>query len=218
MCGIAGIVSLNRRTVEPRAIKRMCDILAHRGPDDAGYVFFRLSENKLGEGGYWCGFAEPAFKHLNEHLPVFGGEYFTEEMSKHQFDIALGHRRLSIIDLTHYGHQPMSSSDRRFWVVYNGEIYNYPEIKAGLVGRGHVFRTRSDTEVLLHLWEEYGVACLPMLNGMFAFAIYDRVKNELFLARDRYGIKHYIMLTRSHISFLGAKQRQFLPAGSLGPR
>jgi asparagine synthase (glutamine-hydrolysing) len=152
MCGIAGIVSLNRQPVEPQAIKRMCDVIAHRGPDDAGYAFFRLSENKLGEGGYWCGFADAEFKHINEHLPVFGGDYFKEETSKHDFSVGLGHRRLAIIDLTHYGHQPMSSSDRRYWVVYNGEIYNYPEIREELQAKGHVFRTRSDTEVLLHLW------------------------------------------------------------------
>ena len=68
MCGIAGIVSLSGKPFEPRAVKRMCDVLAHRGPDDAGYVFFRLSENMFEEGGYWCGFADAEFKHLNEHL------------------------------------------------------------------------------------------------------------------------------------------------------
>jgi asparagine synthase (glutamine-hydrolysing) len=175
--------------VEPEAVKRMCDRIAHRGPDDAGYVFFRLSENNLGEGGYWCGFADVRFKHLNEHLPVFGGEYFKGETSKHNFSIGLGHRRLSIIDLTHYGHQPMSSSDRRYWVVYNGEIYNHLEIRDNLGKKGHIFRTRSDTEVLLHLWEEYHTDCLSMLDGMFAFAIYDRIENHLFLARDRFGVK-----------------------------
>ncbi|NIM97523.1 MAG: asparagine synthetase B, partial [candidate division Zixibacteria bacterium] len=115
------------------------------------------------EGGYWCGFADASFKHLNEHLPVYDGEYFKEETSKHNFSVGLGHRRLSIIDLTHYGHQPMSSSDRRYWVVYNGEIYNYPEIRKNLKKKGHIFRTRSDTEVLLHLWEEYHTDSLSML-------------------------------------------------------
>jgi asparagine synthase (glutamine-hydrolysing) len=176
----------------------MCDTIAHRGPDDAGYTFFRLSENKLGEGGYWCEFVDAEFKHINEHLPVFGGDYFKEETSKQDFSVGLGHRRLAIIDLTHYGHQPMSSSDRRYWVVYNGEIYNYPEIREELQAKGHVFRTRSDTEVLLHLWEEYNIDCLPMLDGMFAFAIYDRIDNRLVLARDRFGVKplYYAFLDR----------------------
>jgi asparagine synthase (glutamine-hydrolysing) len=189
MCGIAGIVSLNRQPVETQAIKRMCDTIAHRGPDDAGYTFFRLSENKLGEGGYWCGFVDAEFKHINEHLPVVGGDYFKEETSKHNFSLGLGHRRLSIIDLSHYGHQPMSSSDRRYWVVYNGEIYNYPELREELKAKGHIFRSRSDTEVLLHLWEEYNIDSLLMLDGMFAFAIYDRIDNRLVLARDRFGVK-----------------------------
>lgn len=189
MCGIAGIVSLEGSPVEPRAVKDMCDTLSHRGPDDAGYVFFRLSENRQGEGGYWSAFADPKFKHLNEHLPVLGGNYFKEEIEKHNFSIGLGHRRLAVIDLTHYGHQPMASSDCRYWVVYNGEIYNYPEIKQELKAKGHVFRTHSDTEVLLHLWEEYHFESLEMLNGMFAFAIYDRHENRLTLARDRFGVK-----------------------------
>ena len=189
MCGIAGIISIDGSPFEPQAVKGQCDLLSHRGPDDAGYAFFRLSENKLGEGGYWCGFADAEFKHINEHLPVFGGTYFKEETGKHNFSVGLGHRRLAVIDLTHYGHQPMSSSDRRYWVVYNGEIYNHPEIKQELEAKGHIFRTRSDTEVLLHLWEEYNIRSLEKLNGMFAFAIYDRHDNRLFLARDRFGVK-----------------------------
>jgi asparagine synthase (glutamine-hydrolysing) len=217
MCGIAGIVSLSGRPVEPRAVKRMCDVLAHRGPDDAGYVFFRLSDNKFGEGGYWCGFAEAEFKHLNEHLPVFGGEYFREETKKQRFSVGIGHRRLSIIDLTHYGHQPMGSSDRRFWVTYNGEIYSYPVTRDDLLKKGHVFRTRSDTEVLLHLWEEYGPGCLNMLDGMFAFAIYDRIENELFLARDRYGIKPlYYAITKDYLLF-GSEIKAILASGLVRP-
>jgi asparagine synthase (glutamine-hydrolysing) len=189
MCGIAGIISLEQHRVEPETLKRMCDTISHRGPDDAGYVFFRLSENAQGEGGFWCSFTDAQFRHLNEHLPVFGGEYFKEETCKHSFSVGLGHRRLAIIDLTHYAHQPMSSSDRRYWVVYNGEIYNFPELRNDLKQKGHIFRTRSDTEVLLHLWEEYGLDSLSLLNGMFAFAIYDRIENRLLLARDRFGVK-----------------------------
>ncbi len=189
MCGIPGVVSLDGRPIDPDWIKRMCDALAHRGPDDAGYAFFRLGEGRRGEGGYWCSFADPKFRHVNEHLPVFGGSYCREELSKSSFSVGLGHRRLAIIDLTPYGHQPMSSSDCRYWITYNGEIYNFPELRDDLRTRGHVFRTRSDTEVLLHLWEEYGRDCLPMLDGMFAFALYDRVAKVVTLARDRFGVK-----------------------------
>ncbi len=160
MCGVAGIVSLGQRPVDPGRIKPMCDVMAHRGLDDAGYAFFRIGEGRTGEGGYWCSFADAKFRHVNEHLPVFDGAFCRDELSKSSFSVALGHRRLSIIDLTHFGHQPMSSSDRRFWISYNGEVYNFPELREQLRASGHVFRTRSDTEVILHLWEEHGrIAC-----------------------------------------------------------
>jgi asparagine synthase (glutamine-hydrolysing) len=189
MCGIAGMASIGGSPVDPNAIKRMCDAIAHRGPDDAGYAFFRLGKEKTGEGGGWSDFADPAFRHLNERLPVYGGQYYQDEISRGGMAVAMGHRRLSIIDLSSYGHQPMSSSDRRYWVVFNGEIYNFPELREELCRKNHIFLTKSDTEVLLHLWEEHRTDCLPMLNGMFAFAIYDRVKNVITLARDRFGVK-----------------------------
>jgi len=101
---------------------------------------------------------------------------------------ALAHRRLSIIDIAS-GHQPMSNEDGTIWIVFNGQIYNYLEIRQGLTGKGHRFSTHSDTEVILHLYEEYGEACLDKLNGMFAFLIWDTRKERAFLARDRLGIK-----------------------------
>lgn len=195
----------------------MCDTLAHRGPDDAGYAFFRLGEGRTGEGGYWCSFADEQFRHVNEHLPVFGGSYCREEFSKNSFSVALGHRRLAIIDLTPYGHQPMSSSDGRYWVSYNGEIYNFPELREGLCAQGHVFRTRSDTEVLLHLWEEHGRDCLAMLDGMFAFALYDRVKNVLTLARDRFGVKPLYYAVADGYLVFASEIKGILASGLLRP-
>lgn len=103
-------------------------------------------------------------------------------------NIALGHKRLSIIDLR-TGHQPMSCSDGSMWAVYNGEIYNFKEMRSVLQARGHVFRTNSDTEVLLASYKEYGEDCLKHFNGMFAFAVWDSAKETLFLARDRFGKK-----------------------------
>jgi asparagine synthase (glutamine-hydrolysing) len=103
--------------------------------------------------------------------------------------VTLGHRRLSILDLSPGGHQPMPSHDRRLWITYNGEIYNYKELAAELRGRGWSFATTCDTEVLLAAYQEWGVASLDRLNGMFAFAIWDRERKELFLARDRFGVK-----------------------------
>jgi len=106
----------------------------------------------------------------------------------HDGDVHLGHRRLSIIDIAG-GQQPMTNRDGSLIIVYNGEIYNFRELRPWLTARGHKFRTSSDTEVLLLLYEELGSKALEKLNGMFAFAIYDRNKKELFLARDRIGIK-----------------------------
>ncbi len=102
--------------------------------------------------------------------------------------IGLGHRRLSIIDLEG-GSQPMSNADESVWIVYNGEIYNYPELKKELEAKGYKFRTRSDTEVIIHMYSAYGEAAFDRLNGIFAFAIYDKNKRNLILARDHYGVK-----------------------------
>ena len=102
--------------------------------------------------------------------------------------VGLGFRRLSIIDLA-TGHQPLQNEDEALQLVFNGEIYNHIELRDQLVRRGHIFRTQSDSEVLLHLYEEKGIAALDDLNGMFAFALYDKRKNALLIARDRLGIK-----------------------------
>lgn len=146
MCGIAGKVFLDGQTpVTPELIRRMTDVISHRGPD--------------GEG-----------------QRVFG-------------PAGLGHRRLSIIDLSPLGAQPMSNEDGSVWIAFNGEIYNYQELRERLIARGHAFRSGTDTEVIVHLYEEHGVDCLKHLRGMFAFAIWDERRRAMFIARDRVGIK-----------------------------
>src|SRR5437764_4368784 len=102
--------------------------------------------------------------------------------------VGVGMRRLSIIDLAG-GHQPIFNEDRSAVIVFNGEIYNYAELRRGLVDRGHTFTTQGDTETILHLYEEEGPACVARLRGMFAFAIWDAKARALLLARDRFGIK-----------------------------
>jgi asparagine synthase (glutamine-hydrolysing) len=112
--------------------------------------------------------------------------------------IGLGFRRLSIIDLAG-GHQPLSNEDGTIWIVFNGEIYNFQELREGLLKKGHIFRTKTDTEVIVHLYEEYGEAGIEALRGMFAFAIWDQNQKKLLLARDRIGIKplYYGLTSRS---------------------
>jgi len=103
--------------------------------------------------------------------------------------VALGHRRLSIIDLSPAGHQPMCNEDGSVWITYNGEVYNHRSLRADLERRGHHYRSRSDTETIIHLYEEQGARCMDSLHGMFAFALWDSNKRELLLVRDRIGIK-----------------------------
>jgi asparagine synthase (glutamine-hydrolysing) len=110
--------------------------------------------------------------------------------------VSLGHRRLSIIDLSDNGRQPLPNEDGSVWITFNGEIYNYRELRAELTAAGHRFRTHTDTEVLVHLYEQYGVGCLSRLRGMFAFAIWDRRRQALFAARDRFGQKPFYYAVR----------------------
>jgi asparagine synthase (glutamine-hydrolysing) len=145
MCGISGIYRFSGgRPIATEDIRRMCQVLEHRGPDD--------------EGIYIHGTA------------------------------GIGMRRLSIIDLP-TGHQPMANEDESVWVVFNGEIYNHRELRSVLEARGHRFRTQSDTEAIVHAYEEFGERCVEHMNGMFAFAVLDQTRQSLFLARDRLGIK-----------------------------
>lgn len=129
-------------------------------------------------------------------------------------NLGLGHRRLSIIDLSTSGRQPMPNEDERYWIVHNGEIYNYPELRQGLLARGHRFRSHTDTEVILHLFEEEGEECVRRLNGMFAFAVWDTRKRQLFAARDRLGVKPFYYV-RSQDGFFFASEIKALVASGL---
>jgi len=165
VCGIAAILSSNSRQ-DWGAIARITAVLNHRGPDDEGFVFLD------GSGRYVLG---EAVEH--SRAPSF------------QPEVALGFRRLSIIDLSPQGHQPMCNEDGSVWLVFNGEIYNYLELARTLRERGHTFRSSSDTEVILHAYEEWGSACVNEFNGMWAFALWDARRRRLFCSRDRFGVK-----------------------------
>ena len=173
MCGIVGIINLNPpEAVDETLLKRMRDVLRHRGPD--------------GEG-----------------LWVEG-------------PVGLGHRRLAIVDVAG-GQQPMANEDESCWIVYNGEIYNHAALRPGLEARGHRYRTRSDTETILHLYEEEGDRCVERLQGMFAFALWDRSRQRLLLARDRLGIKPLYYAATDRELFFASEVKAILAAGCIRP-
>ena len=150
MCGITGIYYFDQQqNVDFSQLRKMTDIINHRGPDDEGHYIDK--------------------------------------------NVGLGHRRLSIIDLSPDGHQPMCNEDKSIWIIFNGEFYNYQDYKYEIISRGHHIYSRSDTEYLLHLYEDYGFDMVHKINGMFAFVIWDSKKQILFAARDRLGVKpfHY---------------------------
>lgn len=132
-------------------------------------------------------------------------------------NLGLGQTRLSIIDLSSNGHQPMSNEDGTIWISFNGEIYNFQELKKDLLGRGHCFKSNTDTETIIHLYEEYGVDCVGYLRGMYAFALWDSKKNELFLVRDRIGKKplYYALLDQGLV--FGSEMKAILANGDIKP-
>lgn len=168
MCGIAGYYSLSKERIDIQRFKSLMDTIKHRGPDDYGYALFnsRSGESRFVED------------------PANGSCSFIP-------DIIFGHRRLSIIDLSQSGRQPMADETGNLWIVYNGEVYNYIELREELKSFGHAFRTQSDTEVILKSYAQWGEGCLNRFNGMFAFALWDRRNRRLFCARDRVGVKPF---------------------------
>jgi asparagine synthase (glutamine-hydrolysing) len=176
MCGINGIISSDP-DIRIR-ITRMNYLLRHRGPDDEGYVFINTSN------GDYITFSTvdsiPEIRQKYTQLP---------EVLPQEYNLIFGHRRLSIIDLSESGHQPMSDAENLVWIVYNGEIYNYLELRDILMSEGYKFRTSSDTEVIIYSYLHWGYSCLEKFNGMWAFAIWDSRENKLFASRDRFGVK-----------------------------
>jgi asparagine synthase (glutamine-hydrolysing) len=141
-----------------------------------------------------------SFTNLNNNIDTFNlalnklshrgpDDFGTKIIDTNNGRLILGHRRLSIIDLTSRGHQPMNSLDLRYTIVYNGEIYNYKEIRNELINSGHIFYTETDTEVLLTAWTKWNLDCIYKFNGMFSFAIYDHFENCITCVRDQFGIK-----------------------------
>jgi asparagine synthase (glutamine-hydrolysing) len=182
MCGIAGIY--NVRGIDLAEINTISQTLKHRGPDDEGFF---LSNN---EG----------------HVEVCKGDNTINELQQltHVLEVnfhptlALLHRRLSIIDLSALGHQPLISADNRYVMVYNGEVYNFKEIRQELQQKGYAFNSNSDTEVVLNAFAAWGKSCVNRFVGMWAFVIYDKQENTLTLSRDRFGVKPLYYFKNEH--------------------
>ena len=189
MCGIVGSLSLEKPSIDVSCAKAMTDKIAHRGPDDAGYLFFHTGTRHQNSISFYQNLTEYKFKNVEDMLPPIESHSAQRELHSHDYDLYMGHRRLSILDVSYAGHQPMSDLSKNIWVVYNGEIYNFKEIKDELEALGHRFRSHTDTEVIIYAYIEWGIKCIEKFNGMFAFSLYDNFKKRFYLARDRYGIK-----------------------------
>ncbi len=183
MCGIAGIILQSGEGRRLSVVMDMTRTIRHRGPDDEGYAFFSKDRQPLVLGGPDT--PESVFRLERPHAPRRGPGF----MGAPGAVCALGHRRLSILDLSPAGHQPMATPDGRFWIVFNGEIYNYLELGKEIAALGVNLLSRSDTEVLLHAFALWGTRAFTRLVGMFALAVYDTRENHLWLARDFFGIK-----------------------------
>lgn len=205
MCGFGALVLTGDQKLP--SLQAMLDSIRHRGPDDEGWVAFSGKQLRATFGGG----PDTAADCFGASLP-----YAPDSLSHVPDDarLVLGHRRLSVMDVSPGGHQPMSFENGRFWIVFNGEIYNFGELRATLEGLGRRFLSSSDTEVLLASYAEWGRSCLDRLEGMFSFIIVDRSQGTLFAARDRFGIKplYYWVGPQGFLAFASEiKQFSFLP-------
>lgn len=187
MCGIFAIVS--PRGVNPDILWLATHRVAHRGPDDWGFASFA--------------------PRLENRPPHYAWRSREEQAAAHGYQVAFGSRRLSIFDTSEAGRQPMNLRDSGLWIVFNGAIYNYVELRNEL-SAGHRFLTRTDTEVLLAAYQKWGAHCLNRLNGMFSLALWDAARMSMFIARDRFGEKPLYYLHRKNRFLVASELKQFL--------
>lgn len=195
MCGISGFVDF-MHGVQPSILWEMTEIIRHRGPDDEGYALFSERDCIFAYGNDTVESAREG------SIPV-------KNAPVGKYALGLGHRRLSILDLSARGHQPMSLGER-YTVVYNGEIYNYIELADELNALGYGFQGTGDTEVLLAAYDAWGKDCVNRFNGMWAFCIYDKEKRELFFSRDRFGVKPLYYWTQENRLVFGSELKQLM--------
>lgn len=205
MCGIFGISYADNNSIDIALLHRVTSMLRHRGPDDEGYLLADTSTNRAVS----CGGPD-----TDPRLPLPSVGTFTNQ----PFNLAFGFRRLAIIDLSPAGHQPMASPDGHSWIVFNGEIYNYLELRSKLEAQGFAFHSHSDTEVILAAYKHYGLECLKHFIGMWAFAIWDRQKQQLFLARDPFGIKPLYYVQYDQFFAFASETKALLQLPEVGHR
>ena len=203
MCGICGIFSWGP-PVAPHSVEAMNRTIKHRGPDDEGYLIADTEKGVFIEAGG------------EDTVPSLKGKLHNVSAHDIRPNLVFGHRRLSIIDLSDRGHQPMKGNG--CWIVYNGEIYNFPELRKELSSLGYRFNTQTDTEVILAAYDAWGEDCLERFNGMWAFALWDRKNRKLFCARDRFGIKPLYFTTGNSAFLFGSEIKAILAAGDIDVR
>ena len=206
MCGITVLLNQTSQSISD-ALHAMSELIRHRGPDDEGY----MQLDQYGDVHTSYGDDTPATVRSSP-LPATPKQHIGEADIIAKFGMA--HRRLAIVDPSPHGHQPMSRSEGRYWICYNGEIYNHIELRNELETLGHTFRSQSDTEVILAAYAAWGASCVHRFNGMWAFALVDRKAGTVFIARDRFGIKplYYRVTPQGCLAFASEiKQFSALP-------
>lgn len=203
MCGIAGIIHKQKEDSIKDSIFDMSQAIKHRGPDGEGFTFF----SDLIEIPAYSN--DTPIVNIESNRFLFNPKKGLKDVSSN-YHMAFAHRRLSIIDLSESGHQPMCDMSSNYWITFNGEIFNYLELKAELKEKGHQFLTQTDTEVILAAYKEWGTNCLEKFNGMFALALYDKLKQEIFCARDRVGVKPFYFINTPTTFAFASEQKAFL--------
>ena len=206
MCGIAGIVSKTNQIQMSETIYAMSQSIKHRGPDGEGFLLC----NETSQVPFFSEETPDGNKQSTRY--VFNPRASLQNTPVN-FNLAFAHRRLSIIDLTEAGHQPMCDVLSKHWITFNGEIYNYIELKKELQDKGHQFVTQTDTEVLIEAYKEWGIDCLKKLNGMFSFSLFDVENNSLFCARDRVGVKPFYYINNHRAFAFASEYKAFIKSG-----
>ncbi len=204
MCGIIGAYRRDGLPVDVSCLLQAAHLMRHRGPDGEGYLLLNTAS---GDHSLRSGPDTPAnIPHPSIDQPAD----FTP-------DLVLGHRRLAILDLSPAGHEPMTVAGDQLWLTFNGEVYNYLELRDELKAMGYTFRTECDAEVVIQAYDAWGAACLDRFVGMFAFALWDQKRHRLFCARDRFGIKPFYYVDYKGLFAFASEIKALRPLAPVAP-